>query len=192
MYFLRNAVRPQTIALALTALLLSACNPTPADPAANTVSKPAPETAPADNSGEKEAFGSGSLEFHLEPNTTLPLPVTFCAGHGTILTVAAREGETQVDMRVTELEAARGGASLEKSTEVGYRFNGTDDQGRKFLELWQTRSIDEVVRDGDSTRVSGKMYGLRSFDKGNGTSTSPEPVEGPAEQAFKLSVTCSK
>lgn len=191
MHSFRSAVLPKTLALALAALLLSACEPTPAD-TAPVASKPAPVVAPAGNGEEKGAFGSGSLEFQLEPNATLPLPVSFCAGHGTILTIAGREGENQVDLRVTELEAARGGASLERSTEVGYRFNGTDDQGRKFSEIWQTRSIDEVVRDGDSTRVRGKMYGLRSFDKGDGTGTSPEPIDGGTEHAFTLSVKCSK
>lgn len=190
MHLFHTEIRLKALALALAALLLSACEPTPADPA-TTASKPAPAVVPAANSEEKGAFGSGKLEFHLEPNTTLPLPVTFCAGHGTILTVAGREGETQVDLRVTELEAARGGASLERSTEVGYRTNGTD-QGRAFMDLWQTRSVDEVIRDGDNTRVRGKMYGLRSFDKGNGTGTSPEPIDGGAERAFTLSVTCSK
>ncbi|WP_157559346.1 hypothetical protein [Hydrogenophaga crassostreae] len=191
MHFIATAVRPQTLALALAVLLVSACDPAPADPAA-TASQPASAVAPAGESEDKGALGSGSLEFHLEPGTTLALPVTFCAGHGTILTVAGREGETQVDLRVIELEAARSGASLEKSTEVGYRFNGTDDQGRKFMELWQTRSIDAVVRDGDNTRVSGKLYGLRSFDKGNGAGTSPEPIDGGTEHAFTLSATCSK
>jgi len=190
MHFFRAEVRPQTLALVLTVLLVSACDPSPADPA-TTASNPAPVAAPTGDTGAKGEFGSGTLEFHLEPDTTLPLPVTFCAGHGTILTVAGREGETQVDLRVIELEAARDGASLEKSTEVGYRFNGTDDQGRKFMEIWQTRSVDEVVRDGDSTRVRGKMYGLRSLDKGNGAGTSPEPVDGGAEHPFTLSVKCS-
>ena len=177
MTFLRTAARPHNLALALTVLLASACGPRPADPATATA-KPAPVAA-ADDDGDEGEFGSGSLDFQLEPGASLPLPVTFCAGHGTILTIAGREGETQVDLRVIEQPAMRDGAPLEEVTQAGYRFNGTD-QGRAFQEVWQSRSMDEVVRDGDTTRARGKMYGLRMYDKGNGAYTSPEAIDGGA------------
>lgn len=190
MTFTHKAALPQTLALALTVLLASGCGPAPADNAgATTPAARENPAADAENENESE-FGSGTLSFRLEPDTTLPLPVTFCAGHGTILTIAGREGETQVDLRVIELPAMRDGAPLEEVTEAGYRFNGSD-QGRNFQEVWQSRSMDEVVRDGDVTRVRGKMYGLRMYEKDNGAYTSPEAIDGGAEHAFTLEVTCS-
>lgn len=184
----RRTALPSTLALALTVLLASACGDKPADPApAGQAATAAAQPAKADDAG---AFGSGTLSFQLPPGAPVPLPVTFCAGHGTILTIAGREGETQVDLRVVELPSMRNGAPLEQGTQVGYRFNGTD-QGRVFQEVWQTRATDEVVRDGDTTRVRGKMHGLRMYDKGNGAFTSPEAIDNGADREFTLTVTCS-
>ena len=96
-----------------------------------------------------------------------------------------------MDLRVVELPAMRDGAPLKDVTDAGYRFDGSD-QGRGFQEVWQTSSIDEVVRDGDTTQVRGNMHGLRMYDKGDGTFTSPEAINGGAERTFRLEVTCSE
>ena len=195
MTLFRTAALPQKLALALTVLLASACGgPKSADPAAASTDTAATRAvaaavAAANDKGEGE-FGSGTLSFHLQPGTPVPLPVTFCAGHGTILTIAAKEGETQVDLRVIELPSLRDGKPLDEVAQAGYRFTGSD-QGRGFQEIWQSRSMDEVVRDGDTTRARGKMYGLRMYDNGNGTFSSPEAVDGGAERDFSLEVTCS-
>ena len=194
MTMFRDATRPQSLALALSVFLMSACSgPAPADkPAAaadNAATRAiAAAVAGANEEGEDEGgLGSGTLNFQLQPDPALTLPITFCAGYGTILTVAGREGETQVDLRVIEATAMRDGRALEEVTEAGYRFTGSDE-GRAFNEIWQTRSMDEVVRDGDTTRARGTLYGLRSYDKGNGVGTSPESV---GEREFTLEVTCS-
>lgn len=190
----RTVVLQQNFALALVVLLGSACSgPTPADkPAAsadNAATRAIAATVAAANEkaeGEGES-GSGTLSFQLKPGAALTLPVTFCAGHGTILTIAGKEGETQVDLRVIELATLRDGKPLKEVAEAGYRFNGSD-QGRNFFEIWQTRSMDEVTRDGNTTRVRGKMYGLRSYSKGNGVGTTAESI---GERDFSLDVTCS-
>ena len=184
----RAAALPQAIVLALTVLFASACGgPTSAD-------KPGAKSAPSSTTSETDdgagEFGSGTLTFNLPPNAPLTLPVTFCAGHGTILTVVGKAGETQVDLRVPEMPGKRDRASLIERAEAGYRFNGSD-QGRKFMELWQSRSMDDVVRDGDTTRVSGKMYGLRTYDNGDGTGSTPESIDDKAERSFSIEVTCS-
>lgn len=191
MTIFRKAALPQTLALTLTVLLISACGSTPADPAATGAVAAA--VAAANDMGKGE-FGSGTLRFDLQPDTHLTLPVTFCAGHGTILTIAAKERETQVDLRIYELPALREDKPLKDVTESGYRFTGSD-KGRGFQEIWQTtsitqhaKSIEEVVRDGDTTRVRGKMYGLRSYNNGNGTGPSPADI---GERDFSLEVTCS-
>ncbi|GAB2503845.1 hypothetical protein [Arenimonas alkanexedens] len=185
-----TAARPHALLLSLTVLLASACGSGPADPAASATMPAATVADEDDDYSDDAGLGSGALDFHLAPDTTLPLPVTFCAGQGTILTIAAREGETQVDLRVIELPTLRDGAPLEEVTEAGYRFTG-EDQGRVFQEVWQSKAIDNVVRDQDTTRVSGTMYGLRMYDKGNGAFTSPEPIDDGAHHAFTISVTCS-
>jgi hypothetical protein len=187
-----TAALPRTLALALTVLLASACADKPSDPIAASTAPAATEAVASDDEPmfPEGAFGSGTLSFELKPDAALQLPVTFCAGQGTILTIAAREGEAQVDLRVIELPALRDGKPLVEVTEAGYRFTGTD-QGRTFWDTWQTRSLDEVVRDGDTTRVRGKMYGLRSYDKGNGVGTTPEGIDGRALREFNLEVTCS-
>ena len=188
----RAAALQQTLALALAVLLASACSgPTPGD---KPVQKPgASSTPPAamsdvDEDDDEGGFGSGTLSFELKPDAAMTLPVTFCAGHGTILTVVGKEGETQVDLRVIELPALKEGKPLKEIAEVGYRFTGSD-QGRAFNEIWQTRSIDEATRDGYTTRARGKLYGLRSYDKGNGVGTTPESTG--ADRDFSLEVTCS-
>ena len=193
MTIFRAAALPQTLALALAVLLASACSgPTPADKAAaGAVGGAARSIADAAMTADDKGgtgLGSGTLGFELQPDTHLTLPVTACLGHGTMFTVGAKEGETQVDMRVIELPALREDKPLKDVTEVGYRFTGSD-QSRAFFEIWQTKSIDEVIRDGDTTRVRGKMYGLRSYDKGNGVGTTPESTG--ADRDFSLEVTCS-
>ena len=190
----RTAALPQTLTLALTVLLISACGPKPADPAAASADTPAARAVAATvaaakgkNEGNEGEFGSGTLSFQLKPDAPLTLPVTFCAGHGKILTIAGRQADTQVDLRVIELPVLRDGKPLKEVTDAGYRFTG-NDQGRDFNEIWQTKSMDEVIRDGDTTRVRGKMYGLRSYDEGNGTGSTPEAL---GERDFSLEVTCS-
>lgn len=196
MTLFRIAALPQALALGLTVVLVTACGSKSADPAAASADNAATRAvaaavAAANERDEREGeIGSGTLSFQLQPGAVLPLPVTFCAGHGKILTVVGREGETQVDLRVIELPAMRDGKSLEEVTQAGYRFSGSD-QGRGFQEVWQTRSMDEVVRDGDTTRARGKMYGLRSYAKDNGAFTSPEAIDGGAVRDFNLEVTCS-
>ena len=196
MTIFRNAALPQTFTLGLTVLLATACGPKPADPAAasaeNAATRAVAAAVAAADDGRESAgeFGSGTLRFQLQPAASLPLPVTFCAGHGTILTIAGREGETQVDLRVIELPAMRDGKPLEEVAQAGYRFTGSE-QGRVYQEIWQTRSMDEVVRDGDTTRARGKMYGLRMYAKDNGAFTSPEAIDDGVERDFSLEVTCS-
>ena len=188
MTMFRAAALPQFLALALTVLLASACDgPKPADKAAAGAARPIADAAMAADDKSWTQIGSGTLSFDLQPDTHLTLPVTFCAGYGTVLTVSSKEGDAQVDLRVIELPALREDKPLKDVTEAGYRFTG-NDQGRDFNETWQTRSIEEVIRDGDTTRVRGKMYGLRSYSKGNGVGTSPADV---GEQDFTLKVTCS-
>ncbi len=199
MNMFRTAALPQVLALALTVLLASACDgPKPADKAAaGAVGDAARSIADAAMAADDKSWtgvGSGTLSFDLQPDTHLTLPVTFCAGQGTILTIAAKEGDTQVDLRMYESPALREGKSLKDVTEAGYRFTGSD-QGRNFDEFWQTnsitqsaKSIDEVIRDGDTTRVRGKMHGLRSYSNGDGTGTSPADI---GERDFTLKVTCS-
>lgn len=188
----RTAALPQALALTLTVLLASACDgPKPADKAAaGAVAGAARDIAHAAMAADDKGgtgLGSGTLTFDLQPDTHLTLPVTACMGHGTMFTVGATEGLTQVDMRVIELPALREDKPLKDVTDVGYRFTG-NDQGRDFNETWQTRSIDEVIRDGDTTRVRGKLYGLRSYSKGNGMGTSPAAI---GEHDFTLEVTCT-
>ncbi len=186
----RTAVMPQLLGLVLTVVVASACSgPTPADRAATGTASTSEVATDDSNEGAGE-FGSGTLTFNLQSNAPLTLPVTFCAGHGTILTIGASEGEAQVDVRVPELPGNRDRASMIERAEAGYRFNGTD-QGRTFMEIWQSRSIEDVVRDGDHTRVSGTMYGLRSYDNGDGTGSTPEPVDGEGDREFNIDVTCS-
>lgn len=188
----RAAALPQTLALALAVLFASACSPAPPG-TTNAPQAAAPAAAASDdtdNPDDGEA-GNGTLRFQLEPDTTLSLPITLCAGAGKLLTVVGSEGTAQVDLRVVELPAMRDGAPLKDVTDAGYRFDGSD-QGRGFQEVWQSRSIDEVVRDGNATQVRGSMYGLRMYDKGNGTYTTPEAINGGAELAFRLEVTCSE
>ena len=189
----RAAVLPQT--LALTVLLASACSgPAPADKPAAAAENAATRAIAAAVAGADDedtgGMGSGTLSFQLKPGAALPLPITFCAGYGTVLTVAGREGETQVDLRVIDAPAIRDGKTLEEVTEAGYRFTGKEE-GRVFQEVWQTRSIDAVMRDGETTRARGKMYGLRMYAKDNGAYTSPEAIDGGAERDFSLEVTCS-
>lgn len=185
----RSAALSQAIVLGLTMLFASGCSgPTAGDksaekPGASSVSSSA-MSEDDDDAGE---FGSGTLSFQLQPDAAITMPVTFCAGHGTILTIAGKEGEAQVDMRLIELPALRDGKSLKEIAEVGYRFTGTDE-GRDFEEFWQTRSIEEAIHDGDITSARGKMYGLRSYSKGNGMGTTPESI---GERDFTLKATCS-
>ncbi len=187
----RAAALPQTLALALTVLLATACSgPTPADEPAQkpgASSTPSAAMSDVDENDDEGGFGSGTLSFELKPDAAMTMPVTFCAGHGTILTIAGKEGETQVDMRLIELPALKEGKPLKEIAEVGYRFTGSD-QGRVFNDIWQTRSIDEATHDGDSIRARGRLYGLRSYEKGNGMGTTPE---GIGERDFSLEVTCS-
>lgn len=192
MTMFRTAALPQALALTLTMLLASACDaPNPADKAAAGAlagaARSVADAAMATDDKDAGEFGSGTLSFDLQPDTHLTLPVTFCNGHGTIFTVNSKQGDAHVDLRVTELPALREDKPLKDVTEVGYRFTGSD-QGRAFEEFWQTRSIDEAIRDGDITRVRGKMYGLRSYSKGNGMGTSPADI---GEHDFTLEVTCS-
>lgn len=172
----RTASLPQTLVLALAAMLASACSgPTTAETPVFAASAAAAGPAEATGAGEGE-FGSGTLRFELQPEKQLTLPVTFCAGHGTILTIAAQEGETQVDLRVTELPALREGKPLEDVADAGYRATGSDE-GRVFYDIWQTKSMDEVIRDGDTTRARGTMYGLRSYDKAMASAPRPSRSE---------------
>lgn len=194
MTIFRAAAVPQTLALVLAVLFASACGgPTPADKTANKSgpsSTPSSAMSESDDDADEGGLGSGTLTFTLPPNAPLILPVTFCAGHGTILTVVGKQGESQVDVRVPEMPGKRDRASLIERTEAGYRFNGSD-QGRTFMELWQSQSIDDVVRDGDTTRVSGKMYGLRTYDNGDGTGSTPESIDDKVGRDFSIEVTCS-
>lgn len=187
---LRSAALPQTLALALTVLLASACSgPTPGDKPANQSRTSSASSSPVtEDDDEQGEVGSGTLTFQLQPDAAMTLPVTFCAGHGTIFTVTGKEGGTQVGMRLIELPALKEGKPLKEIADVGYGFTG-NDQGRVFNETWQTRSIDEATRDGDTTRARGKMYGLRSYDKGNGMGTTPTSTG--ADRDFSLEVTCS-
>lgn len=192
MTIFRAAALPQTLALALAVLFASACSgPTPADKPGEKpgASRAAPTSATSDDDEDDEGgMGSGTLSFQLQPDAARTLPVTFCAGHGTILTVVGSEGEAQVDLRVIETPALRDGKPLNEVASVGYRFTGSD-QGRAFSEIWQTKSIEEATRDGDTTRARGSLYGLRSYDKGNGVGTTPESTG--ADRDFSLEVTCS-
>ena len=185
----RAAALPHTLALALAVLFASACSgPAPGDkPAGTPGASAAPSSAMSDADDDEGEFGSGTLSLQLQPDAAMTLPVTFCAGHGTILTIAAKEGETQVDVRLIELPALRDGKPLDEIASVGYRFTGSD-QDRAYNEIWQSRSIDEAIHEGDTTRVRGKLYGLRSYDKGNGTGSTPEDI---GERDFSVEVTCS-
>jgi len=130
------------------------------------------------------------MSFTLDRGVSLSLPVTFCAGFGTVLTVAAREGDTQADTRIVESPLMRGDAPLEDGASTSFRYAGEQD-GRRYEELWTSRRHDRVLRDGPRTRVEGTMTGQR-FYAINDTAFGPgEPVDGEQEYTFTLEARCA-
>lgn len=180
----RYAVSPSAFPALLAVLLLAGCGSEPATPAAAAAVGAAPPAT------EATGTGTGSLGFELASITTLELPVTYCAGAEAIYTVAANQGETQVDFRIVEHPVMRDGAPLEEVTQASMRRNGSAG-GRDYLENWASTTITTVSRDGDETRISGRMQGQRMYANGDGSFTSPEPIDQGAERDFSLVSRCS-
>lgn len=131
----------------------------------------------------------GTMSFTLDRGVSLSLPVTFCAGFGTVLTVVAREGETQVDLRIVENPAMRNGMPVESGTVGSFRHAGSDD-GRRFEELWSSERILQVLRDGPRTHVRGTMTGQRFYAIDEVRLAPGVPVEGGLEAGFSIEATC--
>lgn len=135
--------------------------------------------------------GGGTLTFTLDRGVSLQMPITFCAGFGTVLTVVGRDGDTQVDTRIIENATMRGGEPLELSTASSYRTVGEED-GKRYEELWQSRSHQSVVREGASTRLTGTMYGQRFYATSDTAFGPPQPVEGGRDFEFTLKAQCEQ
>lgn len=138
-----------------------------------------------------EGTGGGTLTFTLDRGVSLRMPITVCTGFGTVLTVVARDGDTQVDTRIIENATMRGGQPLELSTTSGYRRTGTQD-GKRYEEQWQSRSHQSVVREGANTRVSGAMYGQRLYATSDTAFGPPQPIEEGRDIGFTLEARCAQ
>lgn len=132
----------------------------------------------------------GTMSFSLDRGVSLSLPITFCGGFGTVLTVAAREGDTQADTRIVESPLMRGDSPLEDSTSTSFRHAGEQD-GRRYEELWTSRQHVRVLRDGQRTRVEGMMTGQRFYATSETAFGPGEPVDGEREYAFTLEARCA-
>ena len=132
----------------------------------------------------------GTMSFSLDRGVSLSLPITFCGGFGTVLTVAAHEGEMQADTRIVESPVMRGDAPLEDSASSSFRFSGEQD-GRRYEELWTSRKHVRVLRDGQRTRVEGTMTGQRFYAISDTAFGPGEPVDGEREYAFTLEALCA-
>lgn len=155
-----------------------------------------PSAAPSALAGagaaqEIPADSGTMLAFSLERGVERQLPVTYCAGSGSVLTIVGREGDTQVDVRIIENELMRGGAPLEDSTETTYRFTG-EESGRRYEELWESATNRTVIRDGDSTRIEGKMRGRRMYATSETTFSPPQAIDNGQTVGFSLEVRCSQ
>lgn len=186
---------PRPVALGVLALCaLTGCGDPNPGRGASQVAPPSNVAAPgaADSSSEApEGLTGGVVEFTLDRGVTLVLPVTFCAGAGTVLTVVGREGETQVDVRIIENEMMRGKAPIEESTETTYRFAG-DESGRRYEELWESTSNRTVIREGDTTRIEGEMRGRRMYATGETTFSPPQPIDDDQTYRFSLLARCAQ
>ena len=132
----------------------------------------------------------GTMSFSLDRGVSLSLPITFCGGFGTVLTVAAHEGDMQADTRIVESPVMRGDAPLEDSASSSFRFSGKQD-GRRYEELWTSRKHVRVLRDGQRTRVEGTMTGQRFYAISDTAFGPGEPVDGEREYAFTLEALCA-
>lgn len=132
----------------------------------------------------------GTMSFTLDRGVSLSLPVTFCGGFGTVLTVAGREGDTQADTRIVESPVMRGDAPLEDNASTSFRYAGEQD-GRRYEELWTSRRHDRVLRDGQRTRVEGTMTGQRFYATSDTAFGPGEPIDGEREYAFTLEARCA-
>ena len=132
----------------------------------------------------------GTMSFSLDRGVSLSLPITFCGGFGTVLTVAAHEGDMQADTRIVESPVMRGDAPLEDSASSSFRFSG-DQDGRRYEELWTSRKHVRVLRDGQRTRVEGTMTGQRFYAISDTAFGPGEPVDGEREYAFTLEALCA-
>jgi len=138
-----------------------------------------------------DGTGGGTLTFTLDRGVSLQVPITFCAGFGTVLTVVGRDGDAQVDTRIIENATMRGGEPLELSTVSGYRTTGEED-GKRYEEQWQSRSHQSVVREGASTRLTGTMYGQRFYATSDTAFGPPQPIEGGRDFGFTLEAQCEQ
>lgn len=132
----------------------------------------------------------GTMSFSLDRGVSLSLPITFCGGFGTVLTVAARAGDTQADTRIVESPVMRGDSPLEDSASTSYRYAGEQD-GRRYEELWTSRKHARVLRDGQRTRVEGTMTGQRFYAISDTAFGPGEPVDGEREYSFILEARCA-
>lgn len=132
----------------------------------------------------------GTMSFSLDRGVSLSLPITFCGGFGTVLTVTARDDDTQADTRIVESPVMRGDAPLEDGASSSFRFSGEQD-GRRYEELWTSRKHVRVLRDGQRTRAEGTMTGQRFYAISDTAFGPGEPVDGEREYAFTLEARCT-
>jgi hypothetical protein len=140
-------------------------------------------------SGESDS--GGTLVFKLDRGVSVQLPITFCTGFGTVLTVVGRKGDTQVEARIIENTTMRGGEPLELSTVSGYRTTGEED-GRRYEEQWQSRSHQAVKREGAVTRITGTMYGQRFYATSETAFGPPQPIDSGRDFGFTLEAQCAQ
>ena len=175
--------RRRSVALVLAAVL-AACSGDPQPQAG--ASGPA---AVVSSTGDTDTDTAGELRLQLRQDAPLVLPVTYCSGQEAIYTVVAKQGDLQVDMRVLEHPTMRGDKPLEAVTEASLQRSGTED-GRAYQDMWASKAVAKVERDGEATRISGRMQGIRMHAKGDGTFGSPVPIDQGALRDFSLESRC--
>lgn len=179
------ATRRRSVALVLAAVL-AACGGDP-QPQAGASGPTAVVSSAGDHAGDTDA--AGELRLQLGQDAPLVLPVTYCSGQEAMYTVVAKQGEMQVDMRVLEHSMMRGDKPLEAVTEASLQRSGTED-GRAYQDMWASKEVGKVERDGEATRISGRMQGIRMHANGDGTFGSPVPIDQGALRDFSLESRC--
>lgn len=179
------ASRTVVLASALLLAATAACKPAPAPSASPATGTPNAPGAPPIGDEASATVGEGELRFRLGGDVSLRLPVSYCAGAGTILTVMARDETHQVDLRLVDSERIRNGRPVEDVATVSYMLHGAD-----YQDLWQTKAIGSVERAGSRTTVTGTLTGGHMVATSENSFAPPADLAGGQPVDFRLEVDC--
>jgi hypothetical protein len=183
---LRASARPLTLLL-----LLAACGGTTGDIDQTSSVRPGAASMAESSRSDDDASSApgGSMTLALEGHAPVTVPVTACAGFGTILTIQGRQGKTVVDLQVVEMPALLEGRTMAESSTAGFT-TASDASTLEADEIWLADRITSASRTGQRVELAGVMTGTAWDEVRPGVGGNPRAADGGAEVPFTLTAVC--